>query len=191
MSTRGELFDALYRDDPDPWEFETSAYEREKYEATLAALPAPRYRRGLEVGCSIGVLTARLAAVCDALVAVDASEVALAAARTRPGNEGATFLRADVPTEWPDGPFDLVVLSELLYFLEPAEIPALACRVAGSAERDAAVVLVDYLGPCDRPLDGDAAADAFLTAAASRGFRRTGQVRTQSYRIDVLAAGAA
>ncbi|MGL6044624.1 MAG: SAM-dependent methyltransferase, partial [Sandaracinobacteroides sp.] len=57
-------FDALYRDDPDPWRFATSGYEAGKYAATMDALPRGRYGSALEVGCSIGVLTAELARRC-------------------------------------------------------------------------------------------------------------------------------
>ena len=39
-------FTALYAADADPWRFATSDYEREKYAATLAALPRPTYRNG-------------------------------------------------------------------------------------------------------------------------------------------------
>jgi len=63
-------FDALYAASPDPWAFETSAYERAKYAATLDALPARRYRRALEVGCSIGVLTRQLADRCDIKISI-------------------------------------------------------------------------------------------------------------------------
>ena len=76
-------FDALYAASPDPLDFETSPYEAEKYAATLAALPRPRYRRALEVGCAIGVLTALLAPRCDALLALDGAEAALDRARRR------------------------------------------------------------------------------------------------------------
>src|SRR4051812_50160637 len=68
-SIPARYFDELYAGERDPWEFETSAYEQAKYDATLAALPRPLYRRGLEIGCSIGVLTARLAGRCASLVA--------------------------------------------------------------------------------------------------------------------------
>ena len=54
-------FDELYAGDPDPWGFETSAYEQAKYAATIDALEGRRYATALEIGCSIGVLTARLA----------------------------------------------------------------------------------------------------------------------------------
>ncbi len=63
-------FDDLYAHDPDPWQFETSAYEAAKYDATLDALPIERFASALEVGCSIGVLTARLAPRCDELLAI-------------------------------------------------------------------------------------------------------------------------
>ena len=50
-----DYFEGIYADGPDPWGFETSEYERRKYDLTLAALPRRRYARALEPGCSIGV----------------------------------------------------------------------------------------------------------------------------------------
>jgi hypothetical protein len=35
-------FDNVYAADSDPWKFASSAYERDKYAATLAAFPKPR-----------------------------------------------------------------------------------------------------------------------------------------------------
>ena len=46
-----DYFDTLYDGNAEPWRFETSAYEHAKYEATIAALPRQRYRRGIEIGC--------------------------------------------------------------------------------------------------------------------------------------------
>ncbi len=46
-------FDERYAKNLDPWDFETSDYERAKYVATLDALPRARYSSALEVGCSI------------------------------------------------------------------------------------------------------------------------------------------
>ena len=42
-------FEGLYAADPDPWRFATSDYERDKYAATLAALPRRHYARALDV----------------------------------------------------------------------------------------------------------------------------------------------
>ncbi len=82
LSLEPAYFDALYAADPDPWQFATSAYEREKYDATLAALPT-RIGSAFEIGCSIGILTRRLAERCNTLLAVDVAKAALAAARRR------------------------------------------------------------------------------------------------------------
>ena len=77
------FFDDLYARDADPWDFETSAYEAAKYEQTIAALEGRRFSTALEVGCSIGVLTERLAEHCDDLLAIDVAESALVRARER------------------------------------------------------------------------------------------------------------
>jgi predicted TPR repeat methyltransferase len=122
MSTRvpPSFFAQLYAENPDPWDFETSAYERAKYDATIAALEGRRFANGLEIGCSIGVLTERLAAVTDSLLAIDVAEQALDRARAR-GLRDVAFELREIPEEYPDGAYDLVVASEVLYYLdEPA-----------------------------------------------------------------------
>lgn len=126
-----EYFEDLYAASPDPWDFETSPYERRKYERTLSVLVSRQrsYRRVLEVGSSIGVFTAMLAPLCDELLAVDVSEKAVVAAKERLKN----FLhvrveRLTLPEETPEGPFDLVVASEVLYYWpEDVMLAALRC----------------------------------------------------------------
>ncbi len=114
-----DYFEDLYAADDDPWRFETSSYERNKYDRTVAALEGRRFARGLEVGCSIGVLTERLAGVCDELVAVDVSERAVATAQRRlAGRDGVAVECRSLPEEAPDGPFDLIVCSEVLYYFD-------------------------------------------------------------------------
>lgn len=73
-------FDDLHRH-PDPWGYHTRWYEARKRALVLASLARPRYRRGLELGCSNGALTRALAARCDAMVATDAAANAVAQAR--------------------------------------------------------------------------------------------------------------
>ena len=112
-----EYFDELYARSRDPWGFETSEYERNKYERTLSVLAQRRYRRALEVGCSIGVFTAMLTPQCDELLAVDVSEAAVTVARERlTGFPNVRLELRSMPEETPQGPFDLVVASEVMYY---------------------------------------------------------------------------
>ena len=97
-----EYFDHVYQANRDPWNFETSPYEREKYAATLAALPRSCYAEAFEIGCSLGVLTAQLAPHCGHLLAVDVSEAALAQARVRCAELPQVDIRLlRVPEEFP------------------------------------------------------------------------------------------
>ena len=178
---RTEYFDALYAADPDPWRFATSDYERDKYTATLAALPAGRFASALEVGCSIGVLTRQLAERCDNLLALDVAEQPLVQARAR--CPGVAFERRAVPGEWPPGRFDLIVLSEVLYYLEAAAIRLTAIKAMTSLRPGGCILLVHYLGGTDYPTTGDAAPEIFSVAA---GLTPALQRREPLYRIDRL-----
>lgn len=180
-------FTAMYRRNRDPWRMRTSAYEQSKYRATIALLAQRQFRNALEVGCSVGVLTRLLAAHADRVVAIDVDDLPLRLARKRCwGRSNVAFRKLVVPGEWPSGIFDLVVLSEVLYFLNPTDITAAAERVIASTRRNALVVLVNWLGPVDGPCDGDTAAHLFILASASAFGSRLSR-RTPQYRMDVLA----
>jgi len=145
---RPDFFDDLYASDPDPWDFETSPYEAAKYAATLAALEGRRFANTLEIGCSIGVLTQRLSDHTDGLLAIDVSTTALQSARRR--NPDVNFERREIPEEYPDGDFDLVVASEVLYYLDRAALRDTIERFAGT------LLAVHWRGPTERyPFTGD------------------------------------
>lgn len=189
-SIPADYFAGIYASDGDPWGFTTSAYERDKYAATLAALPRPRYRSAFEPACSIGVLTRALAERCDSLLASDLVGAALDAARARcAACPWVTVRQGAMPAQWPEGRFDLIVLSEFLYFLDRDDLAALVAKVSEAIEPGGDIVLVHWLGPTDYPLSGDEAAEGFMTGAA--GFASViAAERRPEYRIDVLRAGA-
>ena len=118
-------FEALYAGSDDPWHFDGSWYEARKRHLLLAALPHERYGRAFEPGCATGLLTAELAPRCGELLATDGAERALeVAGRRLEGHAHVALRRMWVPDEWPEGAFDLVVLSEFVYYLAPADAPA-------------------------------------------------------------------
>ena len=191
MTLPAAYFESLYAAEPDPWAFASSDYEREKYAATLVALPRPHYARALEIGCSIGVLTRMLAGRCDAVVALDVAETALAAARTRCADRpGVAFHRMAVPGDWPPGQFDLILLSEVVYYLDQADVTRLIARLRQALAPEADVVLVHWTGETDYPLTGDAAATLVIEGTADV-LAVTRQERAAGYRLDVLRRVAA
>jgi cyclopropane fatty-acyl-phospholipid synthase-like methyltransferase len=186
LSRPPNYFASLYARNPDPWDFAASAYEREKYDATIAALCARRFDSVLEIGCSIGVLTARLAGHCNRLLAIDVVDSALDLARERCAPlSNVRFANFCMPRDWPRicDTFDLIVLSEVLYFLSPADIRRLAAQCHSGLAIGGDTLLVNYTEAIDEPCSGDEAAEIFITASQ---FARVGHVRHKRYRIDLL-----
>ena len=146
-SLDGQFFDDFYREQgDDPWGFTDRWYEQRKRAVTLASLPRPRFRRALEVGCSVGVLTAELAPRCDALLAVDLAKAAVEEARRRTaGMPGVEVRRMQAATEWPEGTFDLVVLSEVGYYLDGAGVEQLLDWCLSSLTEDEHLWLAQLL----------------------------------------------
>lgn len=180
MTVPGEYFDQMYAANPDPWGFTTRWYEQRKYVMTLAALPAPSYTRVLEVGCSIGVLTAQLARRSTSLTAMDPSAAALATARSRVSDE-VRFVHGAVPQDWPKGPWDLVVLSEVGYYLDAKDLEQLLDLVDRDLAPDGTVVACHWRHPVpDYPQTGDA-----VHAALSR-WPRLSRVEEADFLLDVL-----
>ena len=182
-----EYFDALYAADPDPWNFEASPYERAKYALTLNAMRKPRYRSCLEVGCSIGVLTRSLASRCNTVIAVDASLTPIVEARRRCADlPGVRFEQMFVPEQWPDEMFDLILLSEVVYYLSREDVGRLAASVTRSVGSDGSVILVHWTGSTDYPLSGDEAVAFFIERMGSAWVvARTD--RYAEFRLDVLS----
>ncbi len=180
-------FDELYARDDDPWNFSRSDYERAKYSHTLRALPRRHYQCAVEVGCSIGILTEQLAPRCSSLLALDASERPLLQARNRCGSLPQVRIeQGRVPEDWPDGVFDLLLFSEVLYYLAPADLEEVATCVRRSAAPSAHILLVHWTGETDYPLSGDVATDGFISALAPSIHTLREEV-TDAYRLVFLS----
>jgi predicted TPR repeat methyltransferase len=154
-STTREYFDAMYAHSSDPWNFETSPYEKRKYGATMAALPRRRYANAFEPGCSIGVLTEMLAPRCERLLSTDIVPSAIRRAAERVKKFPHVRVGwCSISEEWPDDQYDLIVLSEIAYYFEEVNLRDIMSRVAESTLSGAHVVGVHWLGETDYPLSG-------------------------------------
>lgn len=190
MSARlpDDYFDRMYAEAEDPWSLGTRWYEERKYAITLAMLPYKRYRHAVEPGCSVGVLTERLLQRCDRVTAIDVSVAALDATHRRLSAAGvagrADLRRGSIDSPWPRGPFDLVVLSEVCYYLQPERLRAVLEREIPRLPRPATVVAAHWRhAVADYPMTGDEAGEIITHAA---GVHRLGGYRDDDVVIDVF-----
>lgn len=181
------LFDSLHTGSEDPWGYATKWYEQRKRALTLAALPDRRYRAGLEIGCSIGTLSVDLAERCGSFLAVDASSAALAHAAARLAHLPAAQTRhLTIPERWPDGEFDLIVISEVGYYLSPDELSVLFQRVEAALLPGGTLALCHWRHPLNGwELDGDT-----VHAAAREQLRwaDAGLYRERDFVLEILRA---
>jgi SAM-dependent methyltransferase len=146
-----QYFDNLYRGDDDPWAIRHRWYERRKRALLLAALPHERYTRAFEPGCGNGELTALLAPRCDELIATDIAEDAVALTRQRVAQcQNVKVEQMLLPDCWPSGKLDLVVISEIGYYLDEPQLWHIVEHVHETLSQDGAVVACHWR----RPIEG-------------------------------------
>ena len=182
-------FEATYAADPDPWQVESSWYERRKLSVLLACLPRERYASGWEPGCGIGVATRALADRVGALVASDGSATAVAHARARtrhlPNVEVTTSSLPEVPLEQP---VELVVAAEFLYYLEDLD-GALDALWAGCAPGGHVLVVPWAHHPHDAFRSGPETQQVVVADGQRRGASHLVHHRDEDFVLDVLEAG--
>jgi len=155
--TSTEFFEHLYRQAPDPWNFVASDYEQGRYRTILDFLGSRRYARAFEPGCSIGVLTALLAPICDRVEAIDISPTAVSRAR----EHCKKFANVDIacgalPEAIPAGKFDLVVFSEIGYYFRRGPLMELGKQLISKISQSGTFLAVHWLGKSpDHLLSGD------------------------------------
>ncbi|HTX07677.1 MAG TPA: SAM-dependent methyltransferase [Solirubrobacteraceae bacterium] len=187
MSPAGVDFEERYRSDPDPWGYESSGYEHAKYAATLSACGPGPFDSALELGASIGVFSAQLAPRAKSLVTIDGAPTAVAAARRRLAPfPQARVLLGTIPDELPDGRFDLVVASEVLYYLTVSAVERALARLREAMAPGGRLVAVHWrpTGP-ERPLDARTVHDLLRAQAWLAPVNRAD---TGDYLLDVLEA---
>src|SRR5690606_26193525 len=179
MGVRRDHLHSLYAETSDPWNFENSDYEQAKFAATRGALSRPHYASAFELGCGNGQLARHLVKVCDRYTGIDAVAVAIDAARQAVPE--ARFIHGFYPCPLPEDDFDLLVLSEILYFLDHNSLRKLTSDIAAFWPL-AEVLCVTWLGDTDHELQGEEALKIFTAALTTHEFDCTAQ--TDGYRID-------
>jgi LmbE family N-acetylglucosaminyl deacetylase len=152
-------FVELYDTADDPWRVATSWYEQRKQGIALASLPRERYLTIVEPGCGVGGLTRPLAARCDRLVAFDPVAAAVRRCRSRTEHlPNVTVELGMLPAGLPAGPVDLVVFSEILYYLSDADLKTTIDQAVAALRPDGHLLAVHWLPwAADAPRDGMAA----------------------------------
>lgn len=190
MSLGADYFDRLYRATDDPWRLADRWYELRKRQLTMAALPRERFGTALEIGCSVGMLTEQLVRRCDRLLSTDLAPRPLEVARARlarafVGASDVEFRLLRAPDEWPDGEFDLIVISEVGYYLDEQALARLAGQCAASLTDDGVVVACHWRHPVeDYPLLGDRVHEILVSAS---GLMPIAAYVDADFRLEVLA----
>ena len=186
-------FDEVYRANTDPWNFASSPYEAGKYAATLAALPRDHFDSALEIGCSIGVLTEMLAPRCGRLLSLDVSGLALEQAHKRcAALPQVKFERRYLPAEFPAGSYDLILVSEVGYYLSLPDLMILRERCINQLTADGCLLLVHWTPLVhDYPLTGDQVHETFVAATTGERLRHLNCQRAEKYRLDLFARSEA
>jgi 2-polyprenyl-3-methyl-5-hydroxy-6-metoxy-1,4-benzoquinol methylase len=129
----------------DPWNYTTSAFERYKRDVLLRACGCRTFGRGLELACAIGMTSRCLAQRCLRLLAVDSSLTALAEAKRRTrDSERITFRQALLPNETPRGPFDLIIASEIAYYIDQHALYQLLRKLEMALSPNGRIVFLNH-----------------------------------------------
>ena len=182
--TPASYFEELWADSDDPWEHASRFYEARKYDLTVSALLRPRYRRAFEPACGVGLLTERLAGRVDRLEARDKFPRAVTETRRRVHDLSHVGVEVgDLLAATPEGPFDLVVISEVLYYFEADQVRVIGDHIGRIAEVAATMVTVHYRRPvAEHALSGD---EVHEIVADWPGWDRRGGYVDDDFRLDV------
>lgn len=143
-------FEAKFQENVDPWDYAHSPFEAYKRGVLLRAVGSRHYGRALELACAIGETTRYLAPRCLRVRALDSSATALREARRRIGQaERVELVQAQLPSEMPKGRFDLIVASEILYYLRPNDLRRLLEQIETATVPGGRIVILHHITAFD------------------------------------------
>lgn len=176
--------ETMYASGDDPWRIDTGFYEQRRIELIRAGLPRPRFTRAFEPACASGRLTERLVDRCQELIAADISPRAVELTRSRV--PAADVRQLGIPADWPDGRFDLIVLSEFGYYLPPADWKRVVERTRQSLADDWVVLACHWKHPFAERLNPTDWLHAHLAAALPG--RRISHLDDEDFALDIWSS---
>ena len=182
-------FNEKYGADIDPWDYVNSPYEAEKYKTTVDALDRRLYKNILEIACSIGILSEKLASKTKHLLCIDIADAPLAVAKKRLAPyPNVAVQKMMVPNQFPTEEFDAIVVSEMAYYLGMDDLKKLGELIIAHLEQSGQLVLVHWLPFVEEhPLTGDEVHEYFLGLSKVGGsLTHVHHQRKEKYRIDVF-----
>ena len=186
MTVDPGYFRGQYAASPDPYGLAERWYEARKYALSLALLPSERYGTAFEPGCSIGVLTAKLAPRCASLLSCDAVANAVTSARARTAAfPGVRVEERVIPGDWPPGEFDLIVFSEFLYYFDDGDLTKVLRLGADALRPGGHLLAVHWRHPAPHhPRTGD---ETHQILASHAGLARLAGYRDPDFTAEVYA----
>lgn len=185
-------FESLFAAGADPWKYR-SDYERLKYTQTLNLVPAGT-GRALELACAEGDFTVALATRAAEVVAADISALALARTAERCAHlPNISYRRLDLASDPLPGGFDVIVCSEVLYFVGQDRLPEVVKKLAEALAPGGRLILAHanlLVDGSDEPgFDWSfpyGARHIGRTLAAEPALRFLRELRSRHYRIQLF-----
>lgn len=179
-------FEDMYSADPDPFGLGERWYERRKMAVVMASLASERYSSVWDTACGTGHLAELLVPRSERLLATDASPAACRLTADRladsPDVRVGVHLLPDPPPG--DRRFDLVLLSEVLYYLDD-QGRAAAARTVGAVtdpSADAEVLAVCWREqPSDAAVSGEESLRELHSALQATGWSSVAQHQDEEF----------
>lgn len=158
-----------YFDEGDPFGFDIHPEEQIKFARTLEVCGDGQLGRVLELGCAVGTFTEVLAPRASEVLAVDVSQSAVDQVLDRMREHPhVRAVAMNLPEEYPDETFDVVVASDVLYYLPVEVLRWCVERIEASIADGGAFVAVHYVPRMGSVLDGDEAHDVITAHTTLR-----------------------
>jgi SAM-dependent methyltransferase len=146
-------WDLKYRSDPEPWDYSKRAVEvfRHRFlEQTTAELVGPdRSTRIGEVGCSLGLFSARLVTLSDHVAALDVSPTAVAKARAHAGDRLEIAAASATALPFKPGSMDLLILADgiVSWGLDTEQRRVAVAEAHRALKPEGRALFMEYLNP--------------------------------------------